>query len=121
MNKEAITYGIGGLILGGLLTFFVTSSIDTTSRGELSMSDMTAVLKGKSGDEFDRAFIETMKEHHKGAIDMASLISTRAKHNEIKELGQEIIVAQTKEVNQMEQWAKDWGYGETDGDRMMHR
>lgn len=72
------------------------------------MDDMSLSLAGKSGDEFDKAFIEEMIIHHQGAIDMAKLALTSAKHQEIKNLAGAIISAQTSEINQMRQWKSAW-------------
>lgn len=90
---------------------------DTPTHDGMSMEAMNDALKNKTGDEFDKAFIELMTEHHQGAIDMANLIDTRAKHQEIKTLGRGIITAQTKEIKEMADWAKAWGY--TNDDAMM--
>jgi hypothetical protein len=35
---------------------------------------------------------------------------TNAKHPELRQMGQDIITAQNKEINQMKQWIQDWGY-----------
>lgn len=137
MNKEATLYGVIGLLLGIVLTVGVVGASHNYHMGRMmdkdemhvdkrvvqdmksqnmgmSMDDMTAALKDKKGDEFDKAFIEMMIEHHQGAIDMANLIPARAKHDEIKKLGQDIISAQTKEINEMKEWAKNWGYTTSD-------
>lgn len=72
------------------------------------MSDMNAALLGKSGDSFDKAFIDEMVIHHQGAIDMAKLALTNAKHTQIKDLARAIISAQTKEITQMMEWKSSW-------------
>lgn len=74
------------------------------------MSGMMMELDGKTGDEYDKAFIEQMTEHHQSAIDMAAPGLKNAKHQEIKDLIEAIIEAQSKEIAQMQQWQKDWGY-----------
>ncbi len=76
----------------------------------MSMKDMVNSLKGKTGDDFDKAFIEGMIEHHRGAIDMANLAKQYAGHGEIKAMADAIISAQTGEINQMQEWQKSWGY-----------
>lgn len=81
-----------------------------TKNAEMSMSEMTVMLKDKTGDEYDKAFIEMMIKHHQGATEMAKLSATRAQHQEIKTLSQNIISAQEKEISQMQQWQMDWGY-----------
>jgi len=73
-----------------------------------NMRGMTMSLEGKSSDEFDKAFISEMIVHHQGAIDMANAALKNAKHQEIKDLANAIISAQTKEINQMKEWQSAW-------------
>ena len=82
--------------------------------GNMSMNDMAGGLKNKTGDEFDKAFIAGMIVHHEGAVEMAKLSASNAKHDEIKQLSQAIITAQQKEIAEMKQWQQDWGYGSSD-------
>ena len=79
---------------------------------DMTMDQMTEGLYGLEGDAFDKAFIEMMIVHHQGAVDMAELIPESAKHAELKKLGEDIIVAQTKEIQMMKDWLKAWGYEE---------
>ncbi len=90
----------------------------TEDPAALSMNGMTAALNGKTGDEFDKAFLALMIEHHKGAVDMAEAVLKSAKHEELKVLARDIISAQTKEIEQMNIWMKAWGY-EQEGATMM--
>lgn len=120
MNKNVIVAVIIGLVIGaaGMLGVTALTSKDntkqtnsvTTDHNTMSMVDMNKELAGKTGDEFDKAFLEMMIVHHQGAIDMANLATTRAKHDEVKTLSQEIIKAQNKEITDMRQWQMDWGY-----------
>ena len=77
---------------------------------EMSMSGMVNALEGKTGEEFDKAFIEQMIPHHQGAIDMAKLVQENASHQEIKDMANDIISAQTSEIEMMQDWQKSWGY-----------
>ncbi len=78
----------------------------------MSMSDMmtsmNAALSGKTGDSFDQAFLAEMIVHHQGAVEMAQLALTNAKHQEIKDLAKAIIEAQNKEIADMKAWQKSW-------------
>jgi hypothetical protein len=78
----------------------------------MSMDDMSAMLEGKTGDEFDAAFIEGMIPHHQGAIDMAQAALQSAKHEEIKAMARDIMSAQQREIDQMKQWQQSWGYNQ---------
>ena len=91
-----------------------TSSDNMMDHGAMGMMDdmanMTAELQGKTGDEFDKAFIEQMIMHHQSAIDMAAPGEQNAQHQEVKDLTKAIIAAQTKEIQQMKQRQQKWGY-----------
>ena len=75
-----------------------------------SMEDMVDSLDGKTGDEFDKTFIEEMIVHHQGAIDMAQLAQENAGHDEIKSMAEDIISAQSNEIEMMRKWQQDWDY-----------
>lgn len=142
MKKESILYGVIGL-LAGLLIAGATAVLavnndnhdmmrmmrmdtnhshqqEATTHGDMSMSEMTKQLRNKSGDDFDKAFVEMMIAHHEGAVAMAGLIPDRAKHDEVKQLGKAIVTAQTQEIDDMRQWQKDWGYSGDEATQMMH-
>ncbi|KKS80531.1 MAG: hypothetical protein UV56_C0015G0008, partial [Candidatus Woesebacteria bacterium GW2011_GWC1_43_10b] len=72
------------------------------------INEMTGSLIGVRGEEFEKAFIETMIAHHQGAIDMAKLIPSRTDKPELNKLGEDIISAQSKEIEMMEGWMEDW-------------
>lgn len=113
METKALLSGLIGFFIGGLLVATAATVMNepqTKSDNEMSMSQMTDSLKNKTGDEYDKAFIENMISHHQNAVDMAKLSATNAKHDEIKKLSTEIISAQEKEINEMKQWQINWGY-----------
>lgn len=84
---------------------------DHSSMGMMNdMAGMTDKLKGLTGDAFDKAFLSSMIEHHQSAINMAYPGQTNAQHEEVKTLTKAIVDAQSKEIAQMKQWQKDWGY-----------
>ena len=122
-------YGLIGLLFGVIIaTFTVTYAINKDHDGmmrnmmnmhsgnSMSMDQMVASLQGKTGDTFDEAFINEMIDHHQGAIDMANLAKQNAKHKEIKNLADDIVVAQTKEINEMKSWQNQWVYSNSSGD-----
>lgn len=73
-----------------------------------AMDNMMAGLAGKTGDAFDQAFLAEMIMHHEGAVEMAEAALKNARHQEIKDMAQAIISAQTTEISQMEAWSKSW-------------
>lgn len=75
-----------------------------------AMNGMMYELSGKSGDEFDQAFLSEMIKHHEGAVEMANAALQSAAHDEIKVMAEAIIEAQTNEITQMQDWQTSW-YG----------
>jgi uncharacterized protein (DUF305 family) len=57
---------------------------------------------------FDEAFIDAMIPHHRSAIEMAQVALENSDNPKIKELAQNIIGAQQREIEQMKQWRKEW-------------
>jgi len=112
MNTKPLLFGIIGFLLGGLLVSLGGTIIHKrgASSDTMTMSSMTASLQGKTGDNFDKAFLSEMINHHQGAIDMANLAQQNAKHSEIKDLAGTIVTAQTNEITQMRSWQRQWSY-----------
>lgn len=75
-----------------------------------SMNDMMKSLENKTGDEFDKSFMESMTVHHQGAIEMAKKAKEMSKRPEILKMASDIISAQTGEIEMMKGWQKEWGY-----------
>ncbi len=83
----------------------------TSQRSGMDEHGMSGTQMPGMGDmEFDQMFIAGMIPHHQSAIDMAKMARKRAEHTEIKQLTQDIISAQQREIDQMKQWRKAW-YG----------
>ncbi len=131
--KKELMYGIIGLLIGAVIAIVAATLVVNNnntgmmkmmgmytsdnytastmmSKNDMSMGQMMAGLQGKTGDNFDKAFLSEMIMHHQGAINMANLAKTNAKHDEIKNMANDIVIAQTKEINQMQTWQTDWGY-----------
>jgi uncharacterized protein (DUF305 family) len=59
-------------------------------------------------EPFDKAFIDAMIPHHHSAIYMAQVAHEKSKIAAIKELAENIMSAQKREIEQMKQWRKVW-------------
>jgi uncharacterized protein (DUF305 family) len=59
-------------------------------------------------EPFDKAFIDAMIPHHQSAIYMAQVASEKSKIPEIKELAQNIVSAQKREIEQMRRSREQW-------------
>lgn len=115
MNNK-IVFGIGGIIIGLVIAIFFTTTISPYSNAGFGMmgwrsnSGSNQGLTGNTqvANNIDRHFIEQMIPHHDGAVAMAKLALERSKRTEIKTLATAIIEGQTKEIQDMEVWYKDW-------------
>jgi len=56
----------------------------------------------------DRHFIDQMIPHHEGAIAMAELALERSARAEVRSLANDIVAAQTKEIEDMQAWYQEW-------------
>lgn len=80
---------------------------NTDIRGMGQMNHMMTMMVSS-----ERAFIEGMIPHHQEAVDTAKEVIERGGTTpEIKQLVENIVVAQEAEIAEMKQWYQDW-YGE---------
>ena len=68
--------------------------------GMLDDADLAA-LKSASGSVFNRLWLQGMTDHHDGALQMTQMIED-AKNLNIKKFGQDIVIAQTAQIKQMQ-------------------
>lgn len=74
------------------------------------MGNETDAKTLENAKPFDKAFIEQMIPHHQMAVMMAQMLSSSTNRPEMRQLGENIVSAQTKEINQMREWYSAW-YG----------
>lgn len=130
-NNKPLIYSLAGFIVGALtaslLTYnlrpepsnsasFTTKLNNTATQPavspQVSPGNLPAGRTGMPGmmAQADQHFIVMMIPHHEGAIAMAELAASRAKHPEIKKLAETIKTTQTQEIRQMRAWYQQW-YG----------
>ncbi len=86
--------------------WFGSRTIDPKGAAALGLSDSQMGMQHDadalmtSGD-VDTDFAQMMITHHQGAIDMAKLAADKAEHDELKDLAEEIINAQEREIEAM--------------------
>lgn len=97
-----------------------TSTQSRMDNDDMSMGQMIAGLQGKTGDDFDKVFLSEMITHHQGAIDMANLAKTSAKHQGLKDMADDILAVQSKEIGMMQTWQTDWNYKTMPQSHMMN-
>jgi uncharacterized protein (DUF305 family) len=123
MNKIWIT-GVAAVVViaGGVVyvqskdssTKPKTSGNTLSSQTRASMPTMQKQFEGYKGAQYDKIFLASMIAHHQGAVQMAQMASSNAKHQEIKDLATNIISAQNTEISQMQSWQTALGYTKND-------
>lgn len=73
-----------------------------------------------NSNDQDATFAKEMIPHHAQAVEMAELAETRASHQRVKELAQQIKGAQQPEIDRMNGWLESWGHEKIDGDMSTH-
>ncbi|MDP2788450.1 MAG: DUF305 domain-containing protein [bacterium] len=110
INKETLVPGLVGVAIGIILMLVfaptwggmmgyrnsMMGTTDKTSQGNQMMGSI------------DSHFIKQMIPHHEGAIAMAKLALEKSNRLEIKTLANAIIKGQTKEIEDMTSWYKNW-------------
>lgn len=80
--------------------------------GVMMMKDQTKMMMqilGKAENP-EKAFLYQMSLHHNEAIDMAQSVLLSAERVELRELAKHIIITQTQEIAQYQEWLRD-GFG----------
>lgn len=75
-----------------------------------SMEGDSAALESVSAAEFDREFLEQMIPHHEMAIMMVQMLQASTERSEMKELADNIMISQSREIDMMRNWLTSW-YG----------
>ena len=110
MNNK-ITFGIGGIVIGLVLASVFGQTMffgfnDGMMGGNRNLNQDTG--NNQMMGSVDKQFIEQMIPHHEGAVEMATLALEKSNRPEIKTLANAIILGQTKEIEDMSGWYKNW-------------
>lgn len=87
-----------GMMMGGMM-------------GMHGMEGDTDELRSVPDAQFDVEFIEQMIVHHEMAIMMASMLEAGTARSEMRELADQIITSQSREIEMMQSWYRDWSAG----------
>ncbi|GAA3390368.1 DUF305 domain-containing protein [Cryptosporangium minutisporangium] len=85
-----------------------TNGMDHGSSATASASSSSAAAV-TAHNAADVTFAQEMIVHHRGAIKMASLATSRASNSEVKALASKIQQAQQPEIDTMSDWLTAWG------------
>lgn len=78
------------------------------AQGGMHMGGPDEIEALKSAPDFDKAFIEQMIPHHQMAIMMARMLESGTLRSEMKQLAQNIINSQAREISEMQGWYATW-------------
>lgn len=82
---------------------------DTTAVSATQMGGMDhSMMNMDPSQPFDAQFIDSMIEHHQGAVAMAEQALAEAEHEELRTMADAIIAAQTQEIDAMTTWRQSW-------------
>ena len=110
METKPLLFGICGLLLGGLIVSLAASTLNNPAE-ITKQDDIKSSFEHKTGEDFDRLFLDHMIMHHQDAVDIAKLAEKQAGHEEIKTMAKSIIDMQQKEIEQMKIWQAEWNLG----------
>lgn len=126
MTYKKNIFIITGLI--GIVTVLAIMGVWISSQSTIEQSNsdgMTKVsieqsnieLQNKyskiEGDAFDEQYVAGMFAHHEGAVNMAERAMAMAEKQEIKDLSSRIVQSQSREMGDLLNWQREWGYKKT--------
>jgi len=76
------------------------------SGGAMDMTEEMDALR--DADPFDRFFIDAMIRHHEQAVEAAHIVLAETSRDEVRGLAEDIIEAQTREIEQLRDWRAQW-------------
>lgn len=100
-----------------LLTFFNACKQDQTDNSKMDHSKMDhnsmdhstmSSEPNAANAPFDLQFIDTMIHHHEAAVDMAKMAPNSTKNADLLKFTNAVIIDQSKEMQQMADWRKNW-------------
>ncbi|SMP81324.1 DUF305 domain-containing protein [Noviherbaspirillum suwonense] len=84
---------------------------DAKSHSDMQgMHGMHAVTSSPNAAKapYDHQFLDTMSAHHQSAMEMAKLVDERSAHDELKKMAKKMIEDQQKDIQQLQDWKKQW-------------
>ena len=123
-NKTTVVIGILTLLIGLMFGYVIGDRaslsienhndevMDTHSHEDSEMHNMMdmmmANLEGKTGESFERAFLEDIIVHHEGAVEMTRALLDETNRPELTQFAKNIIAVQSEEIEMMEGWLEEW-------------
>lgn len=116
MNRQPIVYSLISFVAGGAITALILLTAQSTSPIPASKTPsgqpatpLNSTTPFRMRRQTDQHFV-VMIPHHEDAVAMVDLALIHAKHPELKTLARSIKTTQTREIQDMQTWFKQW-YG----------
>jgi len=93
------------LILAGCSTNKISNNTSTSQKGEgMNGSSMMHSVEIKNEEDF----LQNMIPHHVEAVDTSKIVTAQTSDPELKKFTVDVITVQSKEIDQMKGWLKEW-------------
>jgi|GEM_PF-4184206 len=97
------------LIITILVCILISSINIATAQGYGRQSQMkTFQGLGAADANYDMRFLDMMIKHRQHEIYMSQDALNKAKHSELKQFAQELINNNSKQIEQLQSWRKQW-------------
>ncbi|HEX6291673.1 MAG TPA: DUF305 domain-containing protein [Herpetosiphonaceae bacterium] len=118
---------VAALLLGALGPRFLPNAYWGGDRSQMMNGMMNGgMMNGMMGSPstnadqpFDRRFLDQMIVHHQHGVMMTQHMIANTERAELRDLSQRIISAQQREIEQMQQWRRDWYGGDSTSQEAM--
>ncbi|WP_432170230.1 DUF305 domain-containing protein [Streptomyces sp. 1222.5] len=97
---DAATSGMDQSSTSGMDQSSMPGMDHSSMPGMMSGDDM-AKLKDLSGDAFDKAFVQMMISHHRGAVEMAKTEQAKGAYGPARTMAKSIVTSQSAEITEM--------------------
>lgn len=101
-NKMKKLFALGGMLALLAALLVACGDSDDMSMDDMAGHDMDGITMTSEGVT-DAGFVNDMTPHHESAIEMAVVAQRRAEHPEIARLADQIVDAQTSEIEELGQ------------------
>jgi uncharacterized protein (DUF305 family) len=61
-----------------------------------------------STQNYDAQFLDKMTQHHREGVEMAKIANSKASSQQVKDMSQKMMMDQQKEIEQMQEWRKEY-------------
>ena len=113
MSHHLRSLSIGIIVACGLAACSPDNALSPASDAVLARQGPTvaaAPAPSQRTARYEIDFMQDMIDHHAMAVMMAEMCVDKAVHKELRRLCEDIIAAQTAEIEQMQSWLQQW-YG----------